>query len=167
MFEAITEESPPVVEAVACWVAESVPEWLPVALEAVALEEDWLGVDDKREVLEVDEGKMMPSTAVLVVSDGCVADVCEVPVPPDELRVDKGKMVPATTVLVVSDGCVPDVCKVPVPPDEPRIDEGAVVDCVAVGGSVDVVAPVDATSEVAGLLESVESDDVPLAPNVG
>lgn len=88
MLGAIVEESPPVVEAIAGCVADSVLEWLPVAVEVA--DEDWLGADDGREVPEVDEGEMMPAMPVLVVSDDSVADVCEVPVPPDELRVDEG-----------------------------------------------------------------------------
>lgn len=40
MLGVLVEESPPVVEAIAGCVAESVPEWLPVALEVVDDEGD-------------------------------------------------------------------------------------------------------------------------------
>lgn len=79
----------------------------------------------------------------------------------------KAEMMPATSVLVVSDDSVADVCEVPVPADELRVDEGAVGDSVAVELSVDVVTPVDVTSELAEPLGPVEPDVVSPVPNVG
>jgi hypothetical protein len=66
--------------------------WMPVMLEAVERKADLLDADDEWDVLEVNEGKM-PATAALVVSDDCEADACDVPMPPDELRIDEEAVV--------------------------------------------------------------------------